>query len=79
MIPGTLGNGASIIDPTERYPDKDAPPAVEDTHSVEPVERTSTPETLAAVPQDTLRRGSRLRNPPERLEPVMHGKRHDEL
>ena len=72
LIPGTLGNGTRIIDPIE-------PPEVVQSDPMPTVPPPTQILEPAPVPRDTVRRGLRERNAPKRLEPVMHGKRHEEI
>ncbi len=76
LIPGTLGNGAHVIDPIA--PSGDTVSQPDPMSSVPPVESTSTLEP-APVSHDSVRRSSPTRTALKRLEPVMRGKRHNEV
>ena len=79
LIPGTLGNGARVIEPTDTGVE---PTGLDDSMGAPlntPEDSTSLPDAPTPPPQEEVRRSTRLRNAPKRLHPVMSGKRHGEI
>ena len=81
LIPGTLGNGARVIEPTDTGVEP-TDTGIDDSLGAPlntPEDSTPLPDAPTPPPQEEVRRSTRLRNAPKRLHPVMSGKRHGEI